>query len=142
MSDSDVLAERWGRTQLSQLADDPQIKEFWKDQQGEIEEKLTSAGWRLHIQPRDLSEVVAGQVALAWVERKEIVRKPYSLVLIVDVVGREEKTADFLTNSITNSKNADRNGLSLLMPVSTLLSTPYGCWRRNSATRDFLCSRQ
>ncbi len=96
LPDSTILTDRWDRTQLSKLADDPQIKEFWQDQQGQIEERLTSAGWRLHIQPRDLTDVVAGQVALAWIERPEVVRKPYALVLIVDVVQHEKEAAQFL----------------------------------------------
>ena len=96
LPDSEVLTERWGRTQLSKLADDPQVKTFWTDQQGEIEEKLTNAGWRLHIQPRDLADAVSGQIALAWIERPEVVRKPYAMVLIVDVVQHEKEVADFL----------------------------------------------
>lgn len=96
LPDSDVLTERWSRTQLSKLADDPQVTTFWKDQQGEIEEKLTNAGWKLHIQPRDLTDVVAGQIALAWVERPEVVLKPYALVLIVDVIQHEQQAQDFL----------------------------------------------
>ena len=96
LPDSEVLTSRWDKTQLSKLADDPKITAFWRDQQGEIEEKLTNAGWRLHIQPRDLSSVVSGQIALAWVERAEVVRKPYALVLIVDVVQNKEKADEFL----------------------------------------------
>ena len=96
LPDSDVLTDRWNRTQLSKLADDPQVTSFWKDQQGEIEEKLTNAGWKLHIQPRDLAGVVAGQIALAWVERPEVVRKPYGLVLIVDVIQNVQQAEAFL----------------------------------------------
>ncbi|MCC6512149.1 MAG: hypothetical protein IT423_23835 [Pirellulaceae bacterium] len=96
LPDSEVLAERWGRTQLSLLADDPQVREFWNDQQQQIEEKLTSAGWRLNIQPRDLSDVVQGQIALAWIERREDVRKPFALGLVVDVINREAQTRQFL----------------------------------------------
>ncbi|MGN6133314.1 MAG: hypothetical protein ACTHOU_02395, partial [Aureliella sp.] len=84
------ISERWNRTQLARLADDPAIREFWKDQQQQIEEKLTAAGWRLHIQPRDLEDIVQGQMALAWIEHREDVRKPFSLALIVDVVDRAE----------------------------------------------------
>lgn len=90
------IAERWNRTQLARLADDPAIREFWKDQQQQIEEKLTAAGWRLHIQPRDLEDIVQGQMALAWIEHREDVRKPFSLALIVDVVDRAKETKQFL----------------------------------------------
>lgn len=96
LPDSELLTGRWSKTQLSKLAEDPQIKAFWTDQQGEIEEKLTTAGWKLHIQPRDLGDVVSGQLALAWVERPEVVRKPYALVLIVDVIQHEQQAANFL----------------------------------------------
>lgn len=90
------IAERWNRTQLARLADDPSIREFWKDQQQQIEEKLTTAGWRLHIQPRDLEDIVQGQLALAWIERRDEVRKPFALALIVDVVDKAKETKEFL----------------------------------------------
>ncbi len=96
LPDSEILTDRWNKTQLSKLAEDEQIKAFWQDQQEQIEEKLTTAGWRLHIQPRDLTNVVSGQIALAWIERPEVVRKPYALVLIVDVIQHEEQAAEFL----------------------------------------------
>ncbi|MFO1062450.1 MAG: hypothetical protein U0892_01070 [Pirellulales bacterium] len=94
--DSAVIAERWQRTQLSKLAEDPAVKEFWKDQQQQIETKLTAAGWRLHIEPRDLETVVDGQVALSWIERRGNVQKPFSLALIVDVVENNQDVASFL----------------------------------------------
>lgn len=96
LPDSDVLTDRWNKTLLSKLAEDPQVKSFWNDQQGQIEEKLTSAGWRLHIQPRALGNIVAGQIALAWVERPEVVRKPYALALIVDVIQQQQQAQQFL----------------------------------------------
>lgn len=107
LPDSDVLTDRWNKTQLSKLADDQQIKAFWSDQQGQIEEKLTNAGWKLHIQPRDLTDVVSGQIALAWVERPEIVRKPYSLVLIVDVIQHQQQAEAFLKKLDNQLKERD-----------------------------------
>lgn len=102
--DSAMLAEHWNRTQLAQLADDPAVREFWKDQQNEIENKLINAGWRLHIHPRDLVDVVEGQLALAWIERQveapkakaHATAKPFALAMIVDVIGKPDETVTFL----------------------------------------------
>ena len=94
--DAEALAERWNRTELARLADDPSIRDFWQDQQQKIEDKLTGAGWRLHIQPRDLEEIVQGQIALAWIEHPQDVRKTFSLALIVDVVDKAAETKKFL----------------------------------------------
>ncbi len=55
LPDSDVLTDRWSKTQLAKLADDPQVKSFWQDQQGEIEESLPTLAGKLHIQPPCLS---------------------------------------------------------------------------------------
>ncbi len=111
--DSDVLVNGWNRTQLSKLADLADIRDFWKNQQEQIENKLTSAGWRLHIQPRDLGDVVSGQLALAWIERREDVQKPFSLVLIVDVINKQKETEDFLKklDNQLKERGAKRNQL-------------------------------
>lgn len=108
--DSAVLAEHWNRTQLAELAGDPAVRDFWNDQQNEIEGKLINAGWRLHIHPRDLVDVVEGQLALAWIERNveapkgveapkvkaHATAKPFALAMLVDVVGKPQETTDFL----------------------------------------------
>ncbi|MGN6546508.1 MAG: hypothetical protein ACTHK7_15745 [Aureliella sp.] len=94
--DSDTIVERWNRTQLAKLAEDPSIKDFWESQREQIELKLTTAGWRLQIQPRDLGEIVQGQLALAWIERHEDTSKPFALALIVDVVNKAPQTEQFL----------------------------------------------
>ena len=96
VADAEKLAEGWNRTDLAKLAEEPSIREFWQDQRQQIENKLTSAGWRLHIQPRDLEEIIHGQLALAWIEHREEVRKPFALALIVDVVDKAAQTQTFL----------------------------------------------
>jgi len=96
IADSDTIVERWNRTQLAKLAEDPSVRDFWEDQRQQIELKLTTAGWRLQIQPRDLGDIVQGQLALAWLERREDVSKPFALALIVDVVDKATETTKFL----------------------------------------------
>lgn len=95
--DSNTIVDRWNRTQLAKLAEDPSVHDFWEDQRQQIELKLTTAGWRLQIQPRDLGDIVEGQLALAWIERRGDTRKPFSLALVVDVVNKKVQTDNFLT---------------------------------------------
>ncbi len=93
---SDDISNNWSKTQLSQLADDPSISAFWNDQRDQIENKLMSAGWRLQVQPRDVGDIVQGQIALAWIDRSEDTRKSFALALIVDVVDKADQTKKFL----------------------------------------------
>jgi hypothetical protein len=95
---ADTLLERFNLTQLGRLTTDPAFSAFWLEQRAQIESDLTSAGWRLQVQPRDLVDVASGQVAMGWIERRGEVRKPYSLALIVDIVDRVEAAQTLLNN--------------------------------------------
>lgn len=82
---SELLIERWDRTQLSKLASDPAVRPFFEDQRQEIERRFIDAGWRLNVKPEDLAEFSSGQIAVAWLEKADSPRKPFALALVADV---------------------------------------------------------
>ncbi len=93
---ADIALAKWEQTQLAQLAADPQVRSFWDSQRDDIEQRLTDAGWRLKIRPRELKNIANGQIALAWLDRPEDTLKPYAVALIVDVAGRKKQTDQLL----------------------------------------------
>ena len=82
--------QNWKQTQLGQLADDQQMKDFWSNQQEELRRRLASAGWQLSLKVEDLENLSSGQTALGLISRPEVTQKPFSLALIVDVADRDE----------------------------------------------------
>jgi hypothetical protein len=87
---SEALLERWDRTQLSQLAEDPAVRPFFDEQRQAIENRFMEAGWRLNVTPEDLTEYATGQIALAWMEMPQSPRKPFALAMLVDVEDDEK----------------------------------------------------
>lgn len=86
---SDELAERWNRTQLAKLVEDESVAPFFEEQRQAIEKRFVEAGWRLNVQPEDLSEYASGQIAIAWTIKKTDPLKPFALALIAEVVDDE-----------------------------------------------------
>jgi len=87
--------KNWKQTQLGQLADDPQMAEFWSNQQEEIRRRLASAGWQLSLKVEDLENLCSGQAALGLISRPETTEKPFSLALIIDVADRQDALDKF-----------------------------------------------
>jgi hypothetical protein len=95
-TDLPQFLERWKKTQLGSLVDLPSMKAFWEEQQNEIEKRFKDAGWQLNIRPKDMAEIATGQVAVAWIAVPTEPRKPFSVVLIADVSGKETETTAML----------------------------------------------
>ena len=87
--------KNWKQTQLGQLAEDEQMKEFWSNQQEELRRRLASAGWQLSLKVEDLENLCSGQAALGLISRPEATDKPFSLALIIDVADRQESLDKF-----------------------------------------------
>ena len=83
--DSNDLTDRWSRTALHEVANDPTVKPFFNEQQEMIQDRLMEAGWRLGVKPQELMDYFEGQVAVAWLELPDV-RKPFALAMIADVV--------------------------------------------------------
>lgn len=87
--------KNWKQTQLGQLADDQQMKEFWSNQQEELRRRLASAGWQLSLKVEDLENLCSGQAALGLISRPDVTEKPFSLALLIDVADREQNLETF-----------------------------------------------
>jgi hypothetical protein len=84
VSDSNDLLNRWHRTSLYKLSQDPSVRPFFNEQQELIQKRLMEVGWRLGVKPQDLMQYFTGQLALAWLERPDD-RKPFALMFIADI---------------------------------------------------------
>lgn len=88
--------ERWHKTQLGMLGEHDSLKDFWKEQQKEIENRFAEAGWQLNLQLADISKVATGQVAVAWISKPEQTQKPYAVALAVAVENKKAEVAELL----------------------------------------------
>ncbi len=107
------FSERFDQTQLGMLIALESMTPFWEEQLSEIERRLKDAGWQLNLSLKDVRNIATGQVAMAWIDRSEDIRKPYSVILIIDVEGREEKAQEVLTRIDTQlvRRNATRKSV-------------------------------
>lgn len=94
---SDELAERWNRTQLAKLIEDESVAPFFNEQRQAIEKRFIEAGWRLNVQPEDLSEYATGQIAIAWSSKDTDPLKPFALALIADVDDDEQLNSQMMS---------------------------------------------
>ncbi|MBX3422859.1 MAG: hypothetical protein KF752_15000 [Pirellulaceae bacterium] len=108
--DSKDLTDRWDRTLLHELGNQPALKPFFSDQQEMIQNRLMEAGWRLGVKPQELTEFFKGQLTVAWLELLAE-RKPFALVMIADVGADQKVHADMLTkidNALAQHKAAKK----------------------------------
>lgn len=96
--DSDDFINRWHRTSLHQLSEDPSIRPFFQEQQELIQNRMMEVGWRLGVKPQELMEYFKGEIAAAWLEKPDR-RKPFALAMVADV-DDDEATAEKLLNDI------------------------------------------
>ena len=83
-----LLVERWNVTQLGLLGLDEGLKDFWKEQQAEIEKRFANAGWQLNFHAEDIYNIASGQAAIAWIAKPQDPQKPFTMALILDVAGK------------------------------------------------------
>lgn len=93
VSDVDELLEKWERTQLGQLMNDPVMEPFADDLRRQMKEAWTKAHRELGIEWDDIKELPTGEVTAA------LVRPPGGepvFAVLVDVTGNREKADEFL----------------------------------------------
>lgn len=84
IADSNDLINRWHRTALYKLIDDPKVRPFFAEQQEMIQKRLMDAGWKLGVKPQELAKYLQGQLSVAWLERSDE-RKPFALIFMARV---------------------------------------------------------
>jgi len=112
--------ERWKETQLGKLGQHERLKDFWEEQQKEIEGRFAEAGWQLNLKAEDIANVATGQAAIAWISKPQQPQKPYSVALIVEVTDKQlavdalllKVDAELKTRQAT-SKKVDYKGKSI-----------------------------
>lgn len=112
--------KNWKQTQLGQLADDQQMKDFWSNQQEELRRRLAAAGWQLSLKVEDLENLCSGQTALGLISRPDVTEKPFSLALVIDVAERDEGLEKFFQRVTADMegqkgtlKKVDANGVEV-----------------------------
>jgi len=91
-----LFIERWNGTQLGLLGLDEGLKDFWKEQQVEIEKRFANAGWQLNFHAEDIYNIASGQAAIAWIAKPQDSQKPFTMALLLDVAGNVVDTENLL----------------------------------------------
>lgn len=89
LPDSEAFLANWGKTELGKLAADDQLKDFWVSQQESIRKRLSDSGWQLNVKFDDLRDICSGQAAIGWIARPNATEKPYSMGIVIDILGKE-----------------------------------------------------
>ncbi len=97
IADGTDLVNRWHRTAIHKLSQDPAIRPFFEEQHESLRNQLTEAGWRLGVKPEELTQYFQGQVAVAWLEKADQ-RKPYAIALVADVDDDVETTKQMFSD--------------------------------------------
>ena len=97
--------ERWQKTQLGKLGEHDLLKDFWKEQQKEIENRFAEAGWQLNLKVEDLSKVASGQTAVAWISKPQVPQKPYAVALAVAVKDKKIDVEQLMSKVDTELKS-------------------------------------
>jgi hypothetical protein len=84
----DKLETSFDATQLGQLLQDPVMKPFYEDLKAQVYKKGTDRLEKLGVSLEELRAITGGEIAIALTQPKPNVA---SMILIVDVTGREEK---------------------------------------------------
>lgn len=79
--------ERWGRTQLGKLADDPAMKPFADSLREQFNDRFGRLDDRLGVMVDDFTEVATGEAAIGLVAAGEG-RERASVALVIDVAGK------------------------------------------------------
>ncbi|WP_145416349.1 membrane or secreted protein [Planctomycetes bacterium K23_9] len=82
----------WRKLHLGQLIDDPSMKDFIDAQRARATNYLESTDHKIGIRPKDLVDVVTGEISLAWIPFENDKLRPYSICIIADVRGKQAES--------------------------------------------------
>jgi hypothetical protein len=110
--DSNDFINRWNRTTLHKLSEDPAIRPFFQEQQEIIQSRLMEVGWRLGVKPQELVEYFTGEIAVAWLEQPDE-RKPFALAMVADI-DDDSSTANQLLEDIDRALKSFQPGKKMV----------------------------
>ncbi len=93
--DLNDLQQRFEKTQIFQLMNDPVVKPFADDLKRQLQSRFDQTGIRLGISFEDLENLNAGEAASGVIAVEDEVQ-PHALALIVDVTGSIEEAQELL----------------------------------------------
>jgi len=96
LPNSKAFLDNWEQTELGKFAADEQLKDFWTTQQESIRKRFSESGWALSVKFEDLTNICSGQAAVGWISRSEVVEKPFSLGVVLDISGNESQVDELL----------------------------------------------
>lgn len=125
LPDVERLRQDFSKTQLGQLADDPEMKAFVEDLVQQIETKLGRTDSRLGLKPEDLRGISGGEVGLATIQPGGDA-KQHALALIIDVTGKTDQAKQLLATVAERmkGKNAQQSRKSVQGVVVTIYVMP------------------
>jgi len=83
--------DAFDETRLGQLREDELLKPFVDAQRDRLNNYFDSVNNKVGVKPEDLYEMASGEVVLAWLPFPGDQRRPYSLVVVSDVRGRQQQ---------------------------------------------------
>ncbi len=96
VADFDALEQAFNKTQIGQLAADPQMEPFVEDLKRQLSEKWTQTHEKLGLTWEDLDDVPTGEIAIALVMPSET---RDATIILADVTGHEQQ-ADALLKKV------------------------------------------
>ncbi|MGB7344744.1 MAG: membrane or secreted protein [Pirellulaceae bacterium] len=96
----------WRKLHIGQLIDDPAMKDFLDAQRARVENYMDSTDHKIGIRPKELVDVVTGEITLAWIPFKNDKLRPYSICIIADVRGKEAESRAVLDQIDQDLKTA------------------------------------
>lgn len=108
--DVPAFCKAWQTTNLGRLIEDPIMQPFLDAQKGKAKVKLESLEKRIGLRFEDIYAIASGEAVMAWLPFKND-RRPFSLVAIADIRGRQKQVKDALAK-IDQDLKADQWVLS------------------------------
>ncbi|MFN6164452.1 MAG: hypothetical protein ACK57G_11870 [Planctomycetota bacterium] len=120
---SKTFLDNWEQTELGKFASDEQLKDFWTSQQESIRKRFSESGWQLNVKFEDLTSICSGQAAMGWIARPAVTEKPFSLGVIIDILGNESQVDELLAR--IGKEMEDLKAESKKIPLGDLQVTHY-----------------
>lgn len=120
-SDAPNLADRWSRTLVGRLAEDPTMAPFMNQVRSRIDAELGAMEDRIGVTPSELQEIATGEVAVAIIKFDDK-QNPGRLGLLVDASGREDQVRELLAK--IDARLTERGGKKRTAEASTIYELP------------------
>ncbi|MEM6688574.1 MAG: membrane or secreted protein [Planctomycetota bacterium] len=91
VSDVPKFCTKFKETNFGRLLDDPAMQPFIESQREQARSYFENLGNRVGLRLEDLYDVSSGEAVVAWLPFESDARRPYTLVVVTDVRGRQKQ---------------------------------------------------